>query len=232
MPAPPRLARVEKRRLLSARVSELTLSVPGIPRFQWAAGQYVIVLAGSNNSERLAYSIASADQDRDPPELTLAVGDGSGAELLMHSGPGSELMLEGPFGAFTLGTAPAGLFIGVGTGTAPLRALVQAALMRGGGGPFVLLSGSRFEGEVLWRREFEELSVSDSRFRFEPTLTRPDPSWRGRTGRVQAHLAEIVGDFRQAFEVYVCGKTDMVESTKSRLFELGVSESQIESESY
>lgn len=226
---PVRTARVEKRRQLSARVSELVMVVPGLPRFHWAAGQYLIVHAAE---ERLAYSIANADHGKDPPELALAIGDGSGAELLLHTGPGSELSVEGPFGALTLGTARAGLFIGVGTGTAPLRALVQAALMRGGGGPFVLLAGNRLESEVLWREEFEAQAASDSRFRFEATLTRPGPSWRGRVGRVQEHLAEIVPELGSEMEVYVCGKTEMVESTKLRLFELGVQEAQIESESY
>jgi NAD(P)H-flavin reductase len=229
MPAPVRIARVEKRRQLSARVSELVLVVPGLPRFQWAAGQYVIVHAGD---ERLAYSIANADEGKVSPEIALAIGDGSGAEILMHTGPGSELSLEGPFGSFTLGNAAAGLFIGVGTGSAPLRALVQAALMRGGGGPFVLLSGNRLEGEVLWRDEFEAQAAADARFRFEPTLTRPESTWRGRVGRVQDHLAEIVPELGREFAVYVCGKTDMVQSTKQRLFELGVEAAQIESESY
>jgi NAD(P)H-flavin reductase len=229
MSAPVRLARVEKRRQLSARVSELVLLVPGEPRFHWASGQYVIVHAGD---ERLAYSIANADHGEFPPEFALAIGDGSGAELLMHTGPGSDLSIEGPFGSFTLGKAPAGLFIGVGTGSAPLRALVQAALMRGGGGPFVLLSGNRWESEVLWRDEFEAQAATDARFRFEPTLTRPEPTWRGRVGRVQDHLADIVPELGSDFEVYVCGKTEMVQSTKQRLFELGVQEAQIESESY
>lgn len=232
MPASLRLARVEKRRQLSARVSELGLVVPGAPRFEWAAGQYLIVHAGPGREERLAYSIASADQGKEPPEFALAIGDGSGRELLMHSGPGSELAVEGPFGSFTLGNAPAGLFIGVGTGTAPLRALVQAALLRGGGGPYVLLSGNRLESEMLWRDEFEALGATDARFRFEPTLTQPEPSWHGRVGRVQSHLAELVPTLGAEFEVYLCGKTDMVESTKQRLFELGVREEQIESESY
>jgi NAD(P)H-flavin reductase len=229
MPALLRIARVEKRRQLSARVSELVLVVPGLPRFEWAAGQYLVVHAGD---ERLAYSIANADEGKVPPEIALAIGDGSGAELLMHTGPGSELSVEGPFGSFTLGNAKAGLFIGVGTGTAPLRALIEAALMRGGGGPYVLLSGNRLVSEVLWRDEFEARAAADTRFRFEPTLTRPGPTWRGRVGRVQEHLAEIVPELGRDFAVYVCGKTEMVQSTKQRLFELGVAEEQIESESY
>lgn len=206
--------------------------VPGAPRFQWAAGQYVIVRAGRDLEEKLAYSIASADHGEEPPEFTLAIGDGSGRELLMHHGPGSELAVEGPFGSFTLGHAKAGLFIGVGTGTAPLRALVQAALMRGGGGPYVLLTGNRLESEMLWRDEFEALAATDARFRFEPTLTQPGASWQGRIGRVQEHLPEIVLTLGGECEVYVCGKTEMVQATKERLFELGVREEQIESESY
>ena len=44
------------------------------------------------------------------------------------------------------------------------------------------------------RPEFEELERRHPNFRFWPTVTRLEPSWQGRTGRVQQHLADAIGD--------------------------------------
>jgi NAD(P)H-flavin reductase len=61
-------------------------------------------------------------------------------------------------------------------------------------------------------------AARDPRFRFESTLSRPDPDWHGRTGYVQTHLAELVGA-EPGVDVYVCGLNAMVHDARKVLRE-------------
>jgi len=235
VPASVRIARVVKRTALSARVSELVLEVAGSPPFRWRAGQYLTLHpeggAGSHEGP-LAYSIASPFAGKDPPELALAIGPGTGAEVLAGVGPGALLPVDGPFGSFTLPVAAGALLVGAGTGVAPLRAHVGEWLARPGAGPIVLVAGARGESDLLWHAELSGLAHRFPAFRYEPVLSRPEPGWRGRTGRVQEHLDGLVPDMPPGFLARVCGAKAMVATNLAKLAALGVPPERIESESY
>ena len=68
-------------------------------------------------------------------------------------------------------------------------------------------------------------------FRFMPTLSRPPESWTGRTGHVQAHLAEAIGD-RRDVDVFLCGLKLMVDDVRNILKEMGFDRKQILFEKY
>jgi CDP-4-dehydro-6-deoxyglucose reductase, E3 len=230
-----RNARVVQRRALSVRVSELVLEIAGAPPFRWRAGQYLTLHpAGGNGAHEgpLAYSIASAWDGTDPPRLALAIGPGSGAEVLAPIGAGASLDIDGPFGSFTLPAAPGALLVGAGTGVAPLRAHVGEWLGRRDAGPVILLVGARTEADLLWHDELGLRGASDARFHYEPALSQPSATWAGRTGYVQAHLPEVVTRLPSGFLVRVCGSTSMVETCLSALRALGVEDARLEAESY
>src|SRR5262249_12073104 len=85
--------------------------------------------------------------------------------------------------------------------------------------PITLLFGVRYEGSLLYRAEFEALAARFPNFRFLPTLTRPEPSWQGRAGRVQTHLAEAV---TAAADAYLCGLAQMVDDVRIILKGMGL----------
>jgi NAD(P)H-flavin reductase len=216
-------------------VNELVLEVPGSPPFRWQAGQYVTLHpeGGTGTHEGpLAYSIASAWDGREPPALVLAIGPGSGAELLAGTGPGATLAVDGPFGSFTLPAAPGALLVGGGTGVAPLRAHVGEWLAREGNTPVVLVVGARNETDLLWHEEFVERAHRTPRFRYEPVLSQPSAAWSGRTGWVQAHLPELVATLPPASVARVCGSKAMVANSLSLLQNLGIDGANLEAESY
>ena len=207
------------------------LELGGTPPFRFRAGQY-LTLHLASESEPLPYSIASADIGGEPVTFTLAIGPGTGAELLAGTGPGAELAVGGPFGSFTLESAPAALLVGAGTGLAPLRAHSLEWLARPGSAPIVLLAGARTQSDLLWHDELLALARRHAGFRYEPVLSQPGPSWTGRRGRVQEHLRAFTSTLPASFEARVCGAVDMVASTVSRLEELGVARARIAAESY
>jgi NAD(P)H-flavin reductase len=216
-------------------VSELTLEISGPSPFRWRAGQYLTLHpeGGTGSHEGpLAYSIASAADGGDPVRLTLAIGPGSGAEILADAGPGTALEVDGPFGAFTLPRAPGALLVGGGTGVAPLRAHVGEWLAESDAEPLVLVVGARSVSDLLWHDEFVARAQATPRFRYEPVLSQPDLAWTGRRGWVQAHLPELAGALPPASVARVCGSKPMVESCLSLLQSLGMAETNLEAESY
>jgi NAD(P)H-flavin reductase len=129
--------------------------------------------------------------------------------------------MRGPFGTFLFRDPPSdSLLIATGTGIAPFRAMLQARLASNPSQQITLLFGVRHEEGLLYRAEFEALARQHSNFRFWPTLTRPTPDWKGRTGRVQQHLNEAIGP-RRDIDVYICGLHQMVDEVRAQLRSMG-----------
>jgi len=219
MPVPPTFdARLVRARPLSSSVRELRFErVDGAP-FVFDPGQWVsLVLPLPDGELRRAYSIASPPDAS--PRFDIAVThvkEGPGSTYLHGIEPGTELRAEGPQGFFTRppAGAPPALFVGTGTGVAPLRSMLRDALARGGATPLCLLFGVRSENDILYRDEFFAIARAHPQVRVEVTLSRPSDSWSGRRGYVQLHVRELyeslAGTGPGAPHVFVCGLERMV----------------------
>ncbi|MFO0676588.1 MAG: FAD-dependent oxidoreductase [Polyangiaceae bacterium] len=242
MPLPPSFeARMVSARMLSPNVRELTFERVDGAAFGFEAGQWVnLVLPGDPSPYRRAYSIASAPDGSPRFELAVTrVADGPGSGLLHAMSPGSVVRAEGPQGFFTQGTnagAPA-LFVATGTGVTPMRSMIRDALAHGATSPLWLLFGNRTEDDVLYDDEWRALEASHANVRAFRTLSRPGPSWTGRTGWVQSHVPELWtelaanGSVRP--HVYVCGLVRMVNAVRELLKkDLGLPRQEIHTERY
>ena len=123
------------------------------------------------------------------------------------------------------------MFIATGTGIAPFRAMAPDYLSHPHAAQLTLVFGVRHENSIYYRDEFEELARQHRNFNFWPTLSRPEPSWSGRTGHVQIHLLEAIGD-RRDLDVYICGLKAMVDDVRAILKGLGFDRKQIIFEKY
>lgn len=224
-------------RMLSPSVRELVLRTTDGRPYDYLAGQWVKLYLGEGIERD--YSIASAPDPERPDQLVLAVTrveGGPGSERLHAMPVGARLEARGPNGLFVRDDAerahPA-LYVGTGTGLAPLRAMLHEELRAPEGPPQVLLFGARCEEDVLWRGELEELARTSPRFRYEITLSRADTAvWKGRCGWVQHHLPELLETVPSA-HVYVCGLSRMVGEVRRVLKEeLGVERRRVHSERY
>jgi NAD(P)H-flavin reductase len=246
-PAPPsgastgRLpARLIEARLLSPTVRELTLEVetPDDAPFTYVAGQYVDLYVPTNAlTMKRPYSIASAPNLRGKNRFDIAVTRAENAntsDALHGHAVGNAYEIVGPRGGFVRRDRKSTLFVGAGTGLAPLRAMIQDDLGAGAGAPLALLFGGRDESHLLWRTDVDEWKKSD-RLHVDVTLSRPAESWSGLRGYVQDHviaaydrLAANSGDA----QVFVCGLSDMVIGVLSALEKHGVNSTRLFSESY
>jgi NAD(P)H-flavin reductase len=208
-------ATVLSRRELTPNVSGFRLAARLGSPFTWVPGQYLLLSTDDAPELEIPFSIASAPDAARPGEFELAISNVGSRELVAKLAPGTELSVSSPRGAFGFRPATgATLLVGIGTGLAPLRAVLQA------------------ESDLLYRDELESLARLHARFRFEPTLSRAEAAFAGRRGRVQDHLRELVAPLRDV-HAYVCGTKPMVEDTVQRLTrELGVDPTGVWSEAF
>ncbi|MDW8246860.1 MAG: FAD-dependent oxidoreductase [Sandaracinaceae bacterium] len=185
------------------------------------------------------YSIASPPP---PPgiqsnsfELAVArVDGGQGTEILFSLEPGARIECLGPNGLFIRDERHRNLpavYVGTGTGIAPLRSMILDELRSPQPTEQWLLFGARSEEDLLYHNEFEELAKSTPHFHYLPTLSQGSPAWQGRRGYVQNHLEEIRERAGEA-HYYICGLSQMVEEVRNKLKSMGVERRFIHTERY
>lgn len=232
---PARIVRVSQE---TPKVISLRLQAP--PEYDWAPGQHLALCSATAEGPVGYYSIASAPRISEPGVLELAAAVGS-LPPGVQAQEGSDVWISLPAGELTVGrllNARALVLIGVGTGVAPLRAIVQDLAGRGGpsrlNGPsratdlsrVTLLQGARLESELLFRDEFYHYAAQGMDYR--PVLSRPDPTWAARTGWVQHHLEGL--DMTASFRI--CGSQAMVKDVTVQLLDGGALLPHIDGEGY
>ena len=226
-------ARLIESREIAPAVRHFEFEALQVDRLEFVPGQFTSFVDMVDGKEiTRAYSMACAPTGTNRFELCLnRVEPGHLSPRLFDMKPGDRIEMRPPLGMFVLRQPPRdSIFIATGTGIAPFRSMLQAHL-HAASPSITLLFGVRYESHLLYRSEFEALAVRYPHFRFWPTLTRPDAAWKGRIGRVQAHLAESIGT-RRDLDFYLCGLKEMVDDVRSVLKRQGFDRKQIFYEKY
>lgn len=234
--------RLVEAKALTSRVRGLTFErVDGRP-ITFEAGQWVslvLPLRDEGGSPlRRAYSIASACNGSPRFELAITrVDEGPSSSFLHLAEVGLRLEAKGPQGTFTRPFGAPALFIATGTGLAPFRAMVQAAVNAGQVDPLWVLLGVRTLDDALYADELRALCAGHPFVRLELCLSRANPDWSGRRGYVREHVADLWQELTRATptapHAWICGLQAMVSQVRNVLRqELGVERQRVHSESY
>lgn len=224
-------------RELAPDVRHFEFETPDVEQFSFTPGQFISVVEQANSKEiTRAYSIASPCGGNRFALCLNRVEGGHVSPKLFELKPGDELEIREPLGYFTLRhPGRRAVFVATGTGIAPFRSMLLEHLPKTE--PHItLVFGVRYERGLLYGAELEELAEKHSHFRFMPTITRPGETWRGRTGRVQAHLDEALNvktpEEQATVDVYICGLKEMVDDVRKELKARGFDRKQIVYEKY
>ena len=218
---------------IAPEVRHFVFEVPEIERLHFKPGQFVSFQHNLHGKQIIRpYSIASLP-DGNRFELCLnLVHEGLFSPYLFEMKPGDSVEMGAPLGFFTIrNPAKEAVFIATGTGIAPFRAMAPGYLTHPEAKQLTLLFGVRHERNIYYREEFEALAGEHPDFRFWPTLSRAEASWQGRTGHVQSHLLEVIGD-RRDLDIYICGLKAMVDDVRAILKAMGFDRKQIIFEKY
>ena len=166
-------------------------------RFDYAAGQAVLV-GRAGQADRRPYSLATSPSEcRERDELELLVG----LDTLDQPGPhlgtlttGMSIDVEGPLGSFTFPSAATEhrfLFVAGGTGIAPLRAMLHEALARPAPTQIALIYSARTPQEFAYGPELRALAAS-GRLTLWQTVTREaEAHWDGAAGTHRARAPAV-----------------------------------------
>ena len=177
---------------------------------------------------RRPYSIASSPEGAaasQTMELLIGLDAGGSPGPHLHSmKPGTSIDIEGPMGSFTLPDEfrqRCLMFVGGGTGIAPLRSMIDHVVRTRSDGPIALLYSARRADEFAFIDELRG-HVSTGRLELHQTVTRSAEGWGGRRGRIgRSHFEAALHEPADTL-CFVCGPPAMVDEAISTLSDLGV----------
>jgi ferredoxin-NADP reductase len=214
--------------------------IPEMQDFKYGAGQFVMLdLPIDSKIKTRSYSIASAPNGTNTLELLISLNaEGLGTPYLFNNiKVGSQLPLSQPAGKFMQPTFTSIdidiCMICTGTGIAPFRAFLHDIKNREVPHKNIdLIFGSRFEKDLLYREEMEELADTIKGFRYTTVLSREDsPAYTGEKGYVHQVYEKLYADKRPAL-FYLCGWKVMIKEARDKLQAMGYDKKAIKFELY
>jgi predicted ferric reductase len=172
------------------------------------------------------YSLSAMPQP-DLMRITVkARGDHSGS--LANLKPGTRIIAEGPYGAFTPSlTGRRVLFIAGGVGITPIRAMFAALPKRMSGG-ITLLYRASHPSDVVFSRELNAIANDRNAALHYLVGSRKELGYDPLDAQ---HLQRTVPGIHR-YEAYVCGPTGMTNAAVDALIEAGIPRRRIHHESF
>lgn len=220
-------------------VKRFLLRVKEVDDFTFKAGQFItfdLPVSDKRINRWRSYSIANAPTGNNVIELCIVRKyDGMASSYLFEEvTTGSELKFKGPDGNFTLpeNISKTNLvLICTGTGIAPFRSMIQH--IRNHNiyyNSIHLIFGARFEYDILYRQEFENLELRN--FTYDVALSR-DENWQGQKGYVHDIYMEKHKIVNENTKFLLCGWTAMIDQAiENLILKLGYDKNQVLYELY
>ncbi|KAA6185271.1 CDP-6-deoxy-delta-3,4-glucoseen reductase [Thiohalocapsa marina] len=208
--------RVAEKTRLNHDVVRLGLKLPEGQRLQFLAGQYLEFIL--SDGRKRAFSMANAPHDDALVELHVRrVPGGEFTDFLFDELPEKAILrIQGPLGTFVLrehSERPM-IFIGGGTGFAPIKGMLEHAFHAGIQRPMTLYWGARARRDLYLPDLPQRWAAEHANFSYVPVLSEPDADWDGRRGLVHEAVLEDHPDIAD-YDVYLSGPPVMVEAGRS-----------------
>ncbi|MDD5198025.1 MAG: FAD-dependent oxidoreductase [Candidatus Gracilibacteria bacterium] len=195
---------------------------------QTEPGQYVLFLLPKSKLRR-AYSIGYAD-GQTFTFIIKQIEGGAGSTEICSLEVGEELIGMVPLGHFVLkaNTTPK-LFVGTGTGFAPLYFQIRAMMDSGIQTSLLFLFGVRTASDMFYIDELNRIKKEYPMFEYRIFLSQEDSENTVR-GRVTDFLTkENIAPYG---EVYLCGSPAMVKDAREKLEANGIEKEKVFFEQY
>jgi predicted ferric reductase len=215
------------RRIFKAGASdwELEIEKEGDFPFEFDAGQFIWLTTSSRPWLRTEHPFSIASSPSEAPRLRFIIrqlGDFTGA--LGKLRPGQRVLIDGPYGAFTLaGRRGRGLaFIAGGAGIGPILGILRSLHEQQEARPIRLLYGNRSADQLISQPEIAAMREQFPDFQQILALERADPRAQ-QVGIIDEKMISAVlpAEARRHWLVFVCGPPPMVKAVVTTLRRLG-----------
>jgi CDP-4-dehydro-6-deoxyglucose reductase len=208
--------RVQKLERLADDVMVLHLKLPANEKLVFLAGQFIEFML--KDGSRRSFSMANAPHDAEL--LQLHVRHVAGGQFTDHVfGKMKErdiLRFEGPLGTFFLreDSAKPIVFVASGTGFAPIKSIIEAAVQKGLTRPMTLYWGARRPND-LYMDALAADWAARGLLKYVPVISEalPEDGWNGRSGFVHRAVMQDLPDL-SGHQVYACGVPVMVDAAR------------------
>ena len=234
MPHPQRrlICRVADLAALTHDIKRLRLAVEAGGPFIFSAGQYAALRFAALPARD--YSMANRPDEALLEFHVRRMGAASASAYVTEAlRPGDRVIVDGPFGACYLREGHTGpiLALAGGSGLAPIKSIVETALLQGRRQLIHLYYGARDERDVYLEDHFRALAGRHANLRYTPVLSEPTAPGTGRRGLVHEALAADIADLTGA-KAYLAGPPAMVEAAAALLRTRGLPRRDIHADAF
>ncbi len=199
------------------------------------AGHFMMVyLEKEGKPHKKPYSIASSPSLDHQIELCIKLVEGGFVSTYFFNlKEGDVLKTSLPHGVFLVREPWQDdlVFVGTGTGIAPLRGMIQKLYEKGCQKDIWLVFGNRYETDILYHDEWLALEKKHKNFHYLPTVSRPE-TWKGETVYVQELVKKTFAGRTTGLDFYGCGLVPMCKELKTALLEMNIPKEYIHFEQF
>ena len=185
---------------------------------------------------RRSYTVSSSPVHENYVEITPKRMENGCVSVFLNerATPGLAVEATGPYGQFYFDEKLHKniVLIAAGSGITPMISMLCYIDDLELGTPVTLLYCVRTRADIIFETELSRLSQSLPNFKYEVCLSRPDPTWKGRSGRLtEEFVSQSVTDLDSP-TFFLCGPNGFMNNARQLLSNLGVNQDRILQESF
>lgn len=222
----------------SKNVWTITMSPPEQKKiFHYMPGQFHFITFHRDRDlpeEEHHWTISSSPTEEKYVSSTIKES-GDFTATIGRTRPGDTATLHGAFGRFSYVLYPKEknfVFIAGGIGITPFISMLRHMRDKHKTFPVLLLYANKEEGDILFRKELEEIRESEyPKLKIVHILSNPSVSWKGGTGHLdQEKIHALCSENIKEKSFYICGPQGLQESVIKNLHKLKVKSGKIHTE--
>jgi ferredoxin-NADP reductase len=183
-----------------------------------------------------SYTISSSPVHENHMEITPKRMENGCVSVFLNdqAKPGLTVEASGPYGRFYFDETlhKSIVLIAAGSGITPMISMLCYIDDLELATPVILLYCVRTGADIIFENELVRLSKSLPNFKYEVCLSRPGPTWKGRSGRLtEEFVSQSVTDLDSP-TFFLCGPKGFMDNARQILSTLGVNPDRILQESF
>jgi ferredoxin-NADP reductase len=215
----------------------LRFQIPKERRFSARPGQF-LTFRWAVDGQRMtrSYTISSSPTHENYVEITPKRMENGCVSAFLNdrAKPGLLVEASGPHGRFYFDETlhKSIVLIAAGSGITPMISMLRYINGLSLATPVRLLYCVRSAADIIFQNELARLGRTLPNFKYEVCLSRPDPTWEGRSGHLTAEFVSQHASDPFSLTFFLCGPEGFMNNAGQILLALGVNSDQILQESF